>query len=92
MPAINWGTDFKGNTSSAVARPPLAGRVGGVFSRDIGSTSSIVAPVSVSSVEMVDWKYPDLYGQNTLPRYPVKMRCWYWQGLSLLFPGPHALT
>ena len=37
-------------------------------------------------------KYPDLYAQNTLPKYPVKMRYWYQQGLSLLFPGPCTLT
>ena len=32
MPAITVGIDFKGKTSSAVARPPPSGRVGGVFS------------------------------------------------------------
>ena len=47
MPAITVGTDFRGNTSSAVARLPLAGQVGGVFSGILEATSSIVAPVSV---------------------------------------------
>ena len=81
-----------GNASSAVARLPLAGRVGGVFSGMLEATSSTVASVSVSSREMVDWVYPDLCGQDTLPRYPEEMRCWYWQGLCLLCPSPHTLT
>ena len=54
MPAITVGTDFRGNTSSAVARLPLAGMVDGVFSGMLGVASQIVAPVSVPSVEMVD--------------------------------------
>ena len=56
MPAMTVGTDFKGKTSSAEARPPLAGRVGRVFSRILDVTSSIVASVSISSREMVDWE------------------------------------
>ena len=50
------GIDFKGKTSSAVARLPLLGIVDGVFSGILGVASSIVAPVSVSSVEMEDWE------------------------------------
>ena len=54
MPAITVGTDFRGSTSSAVARPPLVGRVGEVFLEILEATSSVVVPVSGSSREMVD--------------------------------------
>ena len=37
MPAITVGTDFKGNNSSAAARPLLTGTEGRVFSGDVGS-------------------------------------------------------
>ena len=50
------GIDFKGKTSSAVPRPPLSGRVAGVFSGRLEVAPSIVAHISVSSVEMVDWE------------------------------------
>ena len=56
IPAMTVGIYFKGKTSSAVDRPPLSGRVAGVFSGRLEIAPSIVAPVSVSSVEMVDWK------------------------------------
>ena len=52
------GIDFKGKISSAVTRLPPLGRVDGVFSWILGVASSIVVPVSVSSVEMVDWEVP----------------------------------
>ena len=68
------GTDFKGKTSSAEARPPLAGRVGRMFSRILEVTSSIVASVCIFSREMVDWEVSVLFGQNTLPKYPVKIK------------------
>ena len=74
MPAMTLGTDFKGKTSSAEARPPLAGRVGRVFSRILEVTSSTVISVSASSREMVIGRYLDLFGQNTLPKYPVRMK------------------
>ena len=54
MPAITVGSDFRGNTSSAVARPPLVGRVGEVFSGILEAISSVVVPVSGSSREMMD--------------------------------------
>ena len=50
------GIHFKGKTSSAVARPPLSGRVARVFLGRFEVAPSIVAPISVSSVEMVDWE------------------------------------
>ena len=50
------GINFKGKTSTAVARPPLSGRVGGVFLGILKVASSILAPASVSVVEMVDWE------------------------------------
>ena len=51
MHAITVGSYFRGNTSSAVARPPLTGMVEGVFSGILGVTSLTVAPGSVLSVE-----------------------------------------
>ena len=54
MPVITVGTDFRGNTSSTVARLPLVGRVGEVLSGIFEATSSAVVPVSGSSREMVD--------------------------------------
>ena len=61
------GTDFKGKTSCAVARPPLAGGVGGVFSGTLEVTSSTVA--SVSSMEMVDWEL----SRSLRPKHPSKI-------------------
>ena len=51
---MTGGIDFKGKTNSAVARPPLAGRLAGVFSGKLEVVSSIV--VSTFSVETVDWE------------------------------------
>ena len=51
--AMTGGIDFRGKTSSAVARPPLSGRVAGVSSGRLEVAPSIVVPTSVSSVEMV---------------------------------------
>ena len=56
MPAITVGIDFKGNTSSAEARPPLAGTEGKVFSGIVEVTSSIDMSASTSSRQMVDWE------------------------------------
>ena len=63
------GIDFKGKTSSAVARPLLSGRVTGVFSGRLEVVSSIVAPVSASSVEMVDWEV----SKFSWPKHPSKI-------------------
>ena len=56
MPAITVGTDFKGNTSSAAARPPLTRMEGEVFSVMLEVTSSTGMFASTSSREMVDWE------------------------------------
>ena len=66
---MTMGIDFKGKTSSAVARPLLSGRVDGVFSGILEVASSIVAPVSVSSVEMVDWEV----SRSLWPKHPSKI-------------------
>ena len=52
MPAITVGTDFKGNTSSDAARPPLTGTEGKVFSGMLEVTSSTDMFASASSGEM----------------------------------------
>ena len=89
---MTMGIDFKGKTSSAVARPPLSGRMAEVFSRRLEVAPSMLLPFL--SLQWRWWiqKYPNFHGQNTLPKYLVKMRCWYQQGLFLLFLGPHGLT
>ena len=56
MPAISVGIDFKGNTSSAEARPALTGTEGKVFYGMLEVTSSTDMSVSTSSREMVDWE------------------------------------
>ena len=86
------GIDFKGMTSSAVARPPLSGREGGTFSGILEVASSIVVPISVSTVEMVDWEVTKFSWPKHPSKISSKMRCWYQQGLSLLFLGPCTST
>ena len=63
------GTDFKGKTSSAEARPPLAGRVGRIFSGILEVTSSIVVSVFASSREMVDLEVLGSFW----PKHPSKI-------------------
>ena len=89
---MTMGIDFKGKTSSAVARPPLSGRVGGVFPGILEVAPSIAAPVSVYTVEMVDWEVSKFSWPKHPSKISSKMRCWYQHGLSLLFLDPHALT
>ena len=69
MPAITVGTDFRGKTSSAEGRPPLAGRAGRVFSGIVEVTSSIVASASVSSRDMVDLEVSG----SLWPKHPSKI-------------------
>ena len=61
MLAITVGTDFKGNTSLAEARPPLTGTEGRVFSGILEVTSLTVVSVSASLREMVDWEISGSY-------------------------------
>ena len=68
IPAMTVGTDFKGKISSAVARPPLAG-VDGVCLGILEVTSSIVASVSISSMEMVDLEV----SRSLWPKHPSKI-------------------
>ena len=69
MPAITMGTDFRGNTSSAVAGPPLAGIEGRIFSGMLEVTSLTVMSLSTSSREMVDWEVSG----SLWPKHPCKI-------------------
>ena len=69
MPAITVGTTFKGNTSSAEARPPLTRTGGKVYSGILEVTSSTVMSVSTSSREMVDWEVSG----SCWPKHPSKI-------------------
>ena len=64
MPALTVGTDFRGNTSSAEARPG-----GRVFSWMLEVTSSTVMSVSGSSREIVDWEV----SKSFWPNHPSKI-------------------
>ena len=59
--------DFKGKTSSAIAKPPTSGSVVGLFSITSGVFSSVVDPLSDSSVDSVDSE------GSTQPKYPCKI-------------------
>ena len=85
-------TNFRGNISSAVARPPLGGIGGRVFSGMLEVTSFTVMSVSASSREMVDWEVSG----SCQPKHPSKIssknEVLVLPRATFTLPKPHALT
>ena len=65
-PATTVGMEFKGNTSSAVVRLLISGMVIEVFFTASGVFSSVVDPLSDSSID----SDPE---ESTWPKYPCRI-------------------